>query len=196
MRWRLILRNIPRAMGRSGLILFLVIISIVSLEGVAQKSEEAATSDRTTAEGGKVDAQYNLGRAYELGDSAQDHMEAVQWFRMAAEQGSAEAQNNLGEMYMIGLAVAQDHMEAVQWFRMAAEQGSAAAQNNLGLAYYRGEGVAQDNVEAYAWIRIAAAQLLGDAEDSRRGLLEEMTPAQVERAEDLAREYQEKYVKQ
>ena len=160
MKWRLILRNIPRAMGRSGLILFLVIISIVSLEGVAQKSEEAATSDRTTAEGEKVDAQYNLGRAYELGDSA------------------------------------QDHMEAVQWFRMAAEQGSAAAQNNLGLAYYRGEGVAQDNVEAYAWIRIAAAQLLGDAEDSRRGLLEEMTPAQVERAEDLAREYQEKYVKQ
>ncbi len=60
--------------------------------------------------------------------------------------------------------------------------------------YANGQGVPQDDAEAYAWIGIAAAQEQSGPEEIRQGLLETMTPSQVERAEVLAREYSEKYV--
>ena len=59
--------------------------------------------------------------------------------------------------------------------------------------YANGRGVPQDYAEAYAWIGTAAAQGLGGTEEARQALLGEMTPFQASRAEDLAREYSEKY---
>ena len=230
----LIPRDFPRAMGRPGIILCWVILSTVSLEGVAQESDDAVASLRVAAEQGDVDAQYNLGARYANGEGiSQNFTEAVRWFRMAAEQGHAEAQYNLGVMYDEGQGVAQNYEEAVRWYRMAAEQGHAYAQHNLGFMYANGQGVAQDfeeavqwyqaaaeqgdagaqlnlglmywmyaeglgiaqdYAEAYAWIRTAAAQGFGRAEEARQAVLKEMTPSQVERGEELAREYQERFV--
>ena len=124
MSWRLISRNFPGAMGRSGIILCLVIGSTVSLEGIAQEFDDAAASLRAAAEQGDAPAQYNLGVAYATGEGiAQDYAEAVRWFRAAAEQGNAEAQYNLGLMYLEGLGVTQDKAEAYAWIRTAAAQG-------------------------------------------------------------------------
>ncbi len=64
MRLRLISRSFPRAMGRSGIILGLVIGSMVSLEGVAQEMDYAAALLRAAAEQGDASAQYNLGLMY------------------------------------------------------------------------------------------------------------------------------------
>lgn len=88
MRLRLISRSFPRAMGRSGIILGLVIGSMVSLEGVAQEIDDAAVLLRAAAEQGNAEAQYNLGVMYLEGlGVTQDSVEAYAWIRTAAAQG-------------------------------------------------------------------------------------------------------------
>ncbi len=88
MSWRLIPQNFPRAMGRSGIILCLVFGSTVSLEGVAQESDDAVASLRAAAEQGDADAQYELGLMYLEGLGVkQDNVEAYAWIRTAAAQG-------------------------------------------------------------------------------------------------------------
>ena len=88
MRLRLISRSFPRAMGRSGIILGLVIGSMVSLEGVAQEIDDAAALLRAAAEQGDASAQYNLGLMYLEGQGVkQDNVEAYAWIRTAAAQG-------------------------------------------------------------------------------------------------------------
>lgn len=88
MRLRLISRSFPRTMGRSGIILGLVIGSIVSLEGVAQEIDDAAALLRAAAEQGDASAQYNLGLMYLEGQGVkQDNAEAYAWIRTAAAQG-------------------------------------------------------------------------------------------------------------
>ncbi len=124
MSWRLISQNFPRAMGRSGTILCLVIVSAASLEGVTQESDDGTASLRTAAEHGDSSAQYSLGGAYATGKGvAQDYVAAVRWFRAAAEQGNAGAQYDLGLLYLEGLGVTQDKAEAYAWIRTAAAQG-------------------------------------------------------------------------
>ncbi len=51
----------------------------------------------TLAKVGDVDAQYEVGLAYETGAGAsRDEVEAAKWFRQAALQGSVEAQFHPG----------------------------------------------------------------------------------------------------
>ena len=75
-------------MGRSGVILGLVIGSMVSLEGVAEEIDDAAVLLRAAAEQGNAEAQYNLGVMYLEGlGVTQDSVEAYAWIRTAAAQG-------------------------------------------------------------------------------------------------------------
>ncbi len=75
-------------MGRSGVILGLVIGSMVSLEGVAEEIDDAAVLLRAAAEQGDAEAQYNLGLMYLEGQGVkQDNVEAYAWIRTAAAQG-------------------------------------------------------------------------------------------------------------
>ena len=98
--------------------------------------------------------QFNRGRAYALGEGAeQDDAEAAQWYRRAAEQGHAEAQEALGTMYLRGEGVEQDDVEAARWCRRAAEQGHVMAIFDLCLMYGVGRGVEQDDAEAERWYR-------------------------------------------
>ena len=77
------------------------------------------------AKQGNVDAQYNLGVMYAIGqDVPQDDAQAVQWYRKAAEQGDAEAQYNLGLMYYKGEGVRQDLALAQEWFGKACQNGN------------------------------------------------------------------------
>ena len=109
---------------------------------------------RRAAEQGDLDAQWEVGQAYLVGEGvAPDIAETVRWYRRAAEGGHRGAQWDLGEYYR-----ARDPAEAVRWYRLAAEQGTTAAQFTLGECYRNGEGVAQDTAEAVRWYRLAAAQ--------------------------------------
>ena len=150
---------------------------------------------RPLAEQGDAGAQYSLGLMYDNGNGVpQDYKEALRWYRLAAEQGNAEAQYNLGLMYGNGNGVPQDYKEAARWFRLAAEQGSARAQHNLGVMYYNGHGVPQDYTYAHMWFNLGASNYVGEANirDKMTSIRDEvaskMTPAQVEKAQELARE--------
>ncbi len=123
--------------------------------------------------------------AYEKGDYAA----ALKEWRPLAEQGEARAQTNLGVMYRLGEGVPQDNTEAVRWYRRAAEQGHTKAQFKLGAMYFMGRGVPQDDVLAHMWLNLSAApgnELAGTVRDK---LAQRMPPAQLAKAERLAREW-------
>jgi len=116
-------------------------------------------SFREAAEKGLPQAQFILGRMYDIGLSfTRDYSEAMKWYVKASEQGYAPAQNNIGVMYSNGQGVTQNKTEALKWYLKAANQGHAAAQNNIGLLYDNGEGVAQSYTEAMRWLLKAADQ--------------------------------------
>jgi len=159
-------------------------------EGVSQDREEALKWIRKAATHGHARAQDILGSTYRRGDGvAQDYEEAVNWYRKAAEQGYARAQNNLAVFYANGFGLPKDFKEAAKWWRKAAEQGNAGAQITLGAIYANGQGVLQDYVTAYAWANIAQANGDKTAPRFKSEFLEgKMTPDQIAKAEELARE--------
>ena len=116
-----------------------------------------------------------------------------------ADQGSPlGAQYVLGALYQLGEVVPQDHAEAVKWFRRAADQGLAVAQFALGGMCALGQGVPEDIVRAHMWLNLSAARaatiagaerLTRDAQEMRDALARKMTPAQIEEAEYLARDW-------
>ncbi len=182
--------------------------------GVSQDCAEAIKWYRASAQAGNVNAQYLLGWLYDFGprynhNLTRDPVEAAKWFRLAADQGDALAQNRLGQMYRNGDGLPQDDREAVKWFRMAAEQGYSEGQLNLAVMFKDGKGVPQDYVQAHLWANLAASQGTADLaelklspaalETMRRyraavrdELLTLMTPEQLARAQDLARNWSPK----
>ncbi|MEP7154067.1 MAG: tetratricopeptide repeat protein, partial [Nitrospira sp.] len=125
--------------------------------------------------------------AYDRGD----YTRAARLFSPLAEQGVASAQFYLGLMHEKGRGVRQDYRTALTWFRKAAAQGYAGPQNNLGLMYERGRGVREDSVRALMWYNVAAAMLNGEegktAMKRRDHLTSQMTAAQIEQAQEMAR---------
>jgi len=121
--------------------------------------------------------------AYESGDFAT----ALKEWTPLAEQGDASAQFNLGLMYRNGRGVIQNYMTAVKWYTFAAEQGWAKAQFQLGLSFILGEGVIQDRVYAHMWLNIARSNGTNDP-DLIYSIGKHMSPSQLEKAQDLARE--------
>jgi len=119
---------------------------------------------------------------------AGDYTTALAEWKPLAEQGDANAQYNLGAMHGNGDGVLKDDKEAVKWFRLAAEQGDVDAQSKLGFRYGTGQGVIQDNVYAHMWFNIAASNGQKLAKSNKDILVERMTPQDISKAQDLARE--------
>jgi hypothetical protein len=157
-----------------------------------------------------VSADYQAGfEAYEAGDYAT----ALKIYRAAAEQGDIMAQFTLGQIYTRPgkykkHGVTKDYKEAVKWRLLAAEQGEDIVQFMLGLMYKRGEGVTRNlviahmwfntatfsNVEAYtaSWSAIKNKRFLKNYRKQKKKEVErlesEMTPEQIAKAKELARE--------
>jgi TPR repeat protein len=91
-------------------------------------------------------------------------------------------------MYTNGQGVLQDYKAAVKWYTLAAEQGDVSAHNNLGAMYDKGHGVLQDYARAHMWFNIAASSGGENASGNRDMVARKMTPAQIAKAQDLARE--------
>ena len=121
-----------------------------------------------------------------------DYKTAIEKLKPLAEQGDALAQYNLGLMYYIGLGVTLDLKEAVKWYRLAAEQGIGSSQHNLGLMYTKGRGVPQDYVSAHMWFNIAGSNGDKGAVDYRDIFEKRMTPQQIEKAQEMARNWKPK----
>lgn len=122
--------------------------------GVEESDSEAAKWYRKAAEQGNVQAQYQLGAAYNIGSGVEEsEIEAMKWYLKAAEQGHAEAQYMHGEDYYHGSGVEQSDIEAVKWYRKAAEQGHVEAMTRLGIFTH--------GFESVKWYKRAAKR--GDA---------------------------------
>jgi hypothetical protein len=143
------------------------------------------------AQQGSANAMAFLGYMYFFGDGVlQDYRMAVRWYTDAAERGNSSAQGTLGVIYQYGKGVAQDYKTAVRWYKSAAEQGDADAQSGLGSLYSNGHGVLQDNCLAHMWYNIAAAKGDGTAIKNRKAIEKLMSPQQIERAQQMARDCQ------
>ncbi len=145
------------------------------------------------AEQGSADAQYKLGIMYRKGEGVtRDYKVAIEWFKLAAEQRNASAQSNLGAMYDQGLGVTRDSNIAFKWFKLAAEKGNYYSLFILGEMYEQGRGVIRDPIRAHMWWNIAASgELASGLGLARREFVEiqkDMTPAEVSKAQQLARE--------
>jgi uncharacterized protein len=157
--------------------------------GVPTDGKEAFKWFRLAAEQGNAGAQYGLGVMYQRGLGVpKDSAEAIDMYRLAAEQGSADAQYHIGWMYEHGQGVPKDDKEAFKWFRFAAEQGNVTAQYNLGVMYATGRGAAHDNVLSYMWLSVAKINLAD--------IPAKMTPAEVARAQKMAKRCEESNYKQ
>ena len=86
-----------------------------------------------------------------------------------------------------------DDAKALALYRQAAEAGDGFAQLQLGLKFARGEGVKQDYVQAHLWANLAATSGNPDAPGLRAAFAKAMTPEQIDRAQQLAREWTQKH---
>ena len=74
------------------------------------------------------------------------------------------------------------------WLPLA-EQGKASAQSNLGVMYYNGQGVPQDYVSEYMWFNFSSANGDKDAIKNRKLVETKMSKQQIEKAQELARNW-------
>jgi TPR repeat protein len=145
---------------------------------------------RPLAERGDALAQYNLGMLYRKGRGVpQDDVQARKWYAKAAAQGLAKAQFNLGTLYFNGEGGPKDYQQALRWFRLAADQGEALAQTKIAIMYDEGQGVPRNIVQAYKWCSLAATNGDKSAPLLRDMLAKQMTPAQIAKAQALAKEW-------
>jgi TPR repeat protein len=122
-------------------------------------------------------------------EASQNDTDGVKWYRFAAEQGNDHGQAGLAQMHTHGRGVMQDEREAARWFRLAANQGNVGAQQKLGEIYQSGVGVAQDMCTAYMWFNLAGASGEKDAIRRRDQIAQTMTPSQIEKGQDLTRDF-------
>jgi hypothetical protein len=161
-------------------------------QGVEQNFKEAFKWYRLAAEQGEVRSQHIVAQLYHRGVGViQNHREAVKWYELAANQGQVGPQTDLAFMYRDDNVI-RDHKEAIRWFKVLAEQDHAFAHYNLGLMYQKGQGVSPDNLQAHMWFNIAAADGHESARIERDEIAKQMLPADISRAQDMARECVEK----
>ena len=101
--------------------------------------------------------------------------------------GSADAQYRLGLKYLV--ADPPEYEKAAYWLQRAAVEGNIQAQKQLGRFYVLGWGGAPDLVRAYLWLQLAAV-LDPQADYERRILARHMSREQIDRAQNLAAQYQ------
>ena len=138
------------------------------------------------ADQGDAQAQYNLGVMIANGQGTIASAEvAMQWFQLAADQGDAQAQFDLGALQQA--ATPPQFTQALDNYRRAAAQGHADGQAALGWLYANGAGVLQDYVRAHMWFNLGAVSGHAAAAYGRDFVAQQMTPAQIAEAQDMAR---------
>ena len=155
--------------------------------GVIKDHEEAIKWFKLAAEQGIVEAQIQLGNMYYSGIGVlQNYAEAIKWYRQSAQKGSAVGQHLVSRMYYEGKGVAQDYDEAMNWYLLSVDLKNAFEQYKLGGLY--GNGVLTNKILSYMWYNISAANGREDSGTYRDNLANEMTQADISKAQKMARE--------
>jgi TPR repeat protein len=165
-------------------------VALENGRGVAPDLKEAVAWYRKSADQGYARAQTNLGINYMLGKGVDaDPKAAVALWQKAVAQNDTNAEAFLGAAYETGNGVSKDINQAITLYRKAADQGNSRAQNSLGILYVNGLGLQKDPVQSHLWFNLAATSGLSDAIKNRDLVATKMTPAQIEAAQKLAREW-------
>ena len=164
-------------------------------QGVPENDAKAVEWYTKAAEQGYALAQSDLGRMYADGEGVPvDYAKAIEWYVKAAEQGDAYGQRLLSFMYVTGKGVPVNEAKGLEWLMKAAEQGDAHAQYELAKVYGNGRyGVPKDKVRAFMWLSLADSLGHEDAAEARNFLGNRMRRKQIVKAEQLAREWSERY---
>lgn len=151
------------------------------------KGEESIL--RSLAENGNADAQYRLGRIYEMGliDGEPNFQEAKTWFEKASDQGVVKAKVELGHLYLDGVGVLQNFDKARNLLEEASADGNAKAQFDLARMWQNGWGGEKNAAMAYAYYEFAARQDFKPAVKARDTLLASLNPTKVSEAQSLLR---------
>ena len=130
-------------------------------------SERAiVTQLRQKAEGGDVEARYELGRFFEYGRHGLDRdlSKASRWYRKAATGGHVVSQRRLGQMSLSGEGFPQNFEQARQWFFLAANNGDIQSQYELGVLFLSGRGVPRAVDKSIEWLERASESGHDDAQ--------------------------------
>lgn len=156
----------------------------------ALSETENLTNCTKAAEQGNAAAQGTLGAMYYVGKGTEkDYLQAGKWFGKAADQGYALAQQSMGRIYALGHGVVKDLKEAAKWYLKAAENGLPSAQGQVAVLYVVGDGVSMDTIESYKWATIAIENGFQPSKDFRDNVAKSMTPEQITKAQDRAKEW-------
>jgi len=127
--------------------------------------------------------------------------------RLLTEKGWDNYQIMFGMMHELGQGVPQDYKEAVRLFRLSAKipnrrrdfnnwemykNGHPGGQFFLGIMYKDGEGVLQDYALAHMWFNLCGSSGNKQCVKSRSLLEKQMTPLQIEKAQEMARNWKPK----
>ena len=98
---------------------------------------------------GNAEAQFQIGKMYELGYGTKiNYKKAAYWYEKSINQGNSKAKNNLAGLYLDGQGVKKDLKKAYALYSQSSKQGNEYSQFNLALMYLNGQYVKQDSKKA------------------------------------------------
>ena len=165
-------------------------------QGVERDFAQAAAWYRKAADHGNAVAQYNLGNLYGSGRGVpQDYGQAMAWYRKAAAQDHALAGASLGQAYDAGRGVPQDPAQAANWFArppmteasmLCTPRPLVPAGSRRAAGYCPGRQVERPGDPAVCGLPEGQRE---KAVQARKDIESRMTPAQIEQAQKLVREW-------
>ena len=112
-----------------------------------------------------------------------------------ANEGVSNAQYNVGLMHHNGLGTKQDFKQAYKWLLKSSEQGNLNSIRLISTMYALGNGVKKNFVRSYMWAKIGADNNDQNSKILLDGLLKEMSSSEIDKANKLVRECNNKEFK-
>jgi TPR repeat protein len=138
------------------------------------------------AQGGSIDALYELGSFYSQSEESKDSRKSFDYYMQAAIKGDARAMCSLASIY----EAREDLHESTRWMIKAAEAGDSASWFYVGHRYQNGKGIPVNFVKAYAWFSISSSEEKERPDSVPRRRLKElsalMTAEQIAEGQKLA----------
>ena len=152
-------------------------VSYLEGKGVMQDFPSAVKFFRQAAKMGNLEAQYRLGKRYELGQGVpKSNSDAKSWYTKSAKAGYARAQYALAKIHEYGPQ--SDSVQYMKWCKLAADQGYAKAEAALAFAFGYGHMTRTNRKMAAEYYDRARKSL---SQEAQQGIQE----AQVELAKLL-----------
>jgi hypothetical protein len=158
-------------------------------DGVPQDYKEAVKWFRLVTAQGQEWSKRGLYKRIEKGNVSEV---LLNFIKTVARDGDISSQMDLGQLYYDGKRIPRDLKESAKWYRLAADQADHFAQSIMGLMYEGGMGVPQDYVLAHMWSNLAASEGRKDKIKRVNELESKMTPQQIEKAKEMARNWKPK----